>query len=232
MRDPYLYRVVARIGEPFRLDEYRALYEADEQEAVRALTTEITRRLEAVTLNLTGAEDGDLIDRYLAANPSEAEALTSPYTVVRRQGDRLVAIPYSVEYREWLEPAARLLEQAAAITSNASLKRFLSLRAQSFRTDDYFQSELAWMDLAGTPIEVAIGLQPLAARRRLLGREVVEQAGDLVPDGRALLGRDLPGPAEVDEGGSGLGFVLHGASVMKGRAHALWRNVILPRERS
>ena len=96
-------------------------------------------------------------DAYLAAHPAEREALMSPYTVVKRQGDRFVAVPYSVEYREWLEPAARLLERAAARTSNASLKRFLTLRAQAFRTDDYFESELAWMDLAGTPIEVAIG---------------------------------------------------------------------------
>lgn len=96
-------------------------------------------------------------DAYLAAHPDEREALTSPYTVVKRQGERLVAVPYSVEYREWLEPAAQLLERAAARTSNASLKRFLSLRAQAFRTDDYFESELAWMDLEGTPIEIAIG---------------------------------------------------------------------------
>src|SRR3990170_2379031 len=96
-------------------------------------------------------------DSYLAADPDEAEALTSPYTVVKRQGDRLVAVPYSQEYRQWLEPAAKLLEQAAARTSNASLKKFLTLRAQSFRTDDYFESELAWMDLKDTPIEVAIG---------------------------------------------------------------------------
>ena len=96
-------------------------------------------------------------DKYLAANPGEAEALTSPYTVVKRQGDRLVAVPYSQEYKQWLEPAAKLLEQAAAKTSNPSLKRFLTLRAQAFRTDDYYESELAWMDLEGTPIEVAIG---------------------------------------------------------------------------
>ncbi len=96
-------------------------------------------------------------DRYLADNPSEAEALTSPYTVVKRQGDKLVAVPYSVEYRQWLEPAARLLEQAASKTSNASLRKFLTLRAKAFRTDDYFESELAWMDLTGTPIEIAIG---------------------------------------------------------------------------
>jgi len=96
-------------------------------------------------------------DRYLAAHPDEADALTNPYTVVKREGDRLVAVPYSVEYKQWLEPAAKLMEQAAAKTSNASLKKFLSLRAKAFRTDDYFESELAWMDLAGTPIEVAIG---------------------------------------------------------------------------
>jgi hypothetical protein len=96
-------------------------------------------------------------DAYLEANPDQREALLSPYTVVRRDGDRLVAVPYSVEYREWLEPAARLLREAAEITTNPSLERFLSLRAESFLTDDYYESEMAWMDLADTPIEVAIG---------------------------------------------------------------------------
>lgn len=96
-------------------------------------------------------------DAYLKAHPAEADRLTDPYMVVKRQGDRLVALPYSQEYKQWLEPAARLLEQAAARTSNASLKKFLTLRAKAFRTDDYFESELAWMDLEGTPIEVAIG---------------------------------------------------------------------------
>jgi hypothetical protein len=102
-------------------------------------------------------------DAYLAAHPDEAEALMSPYTVVRRDPDMhdgaggFVAVPYSVEYAEFLAPAADLLRQAAAITTNESLKRFLSLRADSFLSDDYFESEMAWMDLEGTPIEVAIG---------------------------------------------------------------------------
>ena len=96
-------------------------------------------------------------DAYLAANPGETEALTSPYTVVKRQGDKLVAVPYSQEYKEWLEPAAKLMEQAAAKTTNASLKKFLTLRAEAFRTDDYFESEMAWMDLKDTPIEFVIG---------------------------------------------------------------------------
>jgi hypothetical protein len=96
-------------------------------------------------------------DAYLKAHPDQAEALTSGYTVVKRQGDRLIAVPYSEEYKQWLEPAAKLLEQAAAKTSNPSLKKFLTLRAEAFRTDDYFESELAWMDLKDTPIEIAIG---------------------------------------------------------------------------
>jgi hypothetical protein len=96
-------------------------------------------------------------DAYLKAHPDQVKALTSPYTVVQRQGDRLVAVPYSQAYKQWLEPAAKLLEQAAAKTSNPSLKKFLSLRAKAFRTDDYYESELAWMDLKGTPIEVVIG---------------------------------------------------------------------------
>ena len=96
-------------------------------------------------------------DAYIAAHPDQKAALTSPYTVVRRDGDALKAVPYSVEYAQWLQPAARLLEQAAARTSNPSLKKFLSLRAKAFLDDDYYESELAWMDLTGTPIEVAIG---------------------------------------------------------------------------
>lgn len=97
------------------------------------------------------------LETYIAAHPDQKDALLSPYTVVKRQGDKLVAVPYSIAYKQWLEPAAGLLEQAAAKTSNPSLKAFLTLRAKAFRTDDYFESELAWMDLKDTPIEIAIG---------------------------------------------------------------------------
>ncbi|WP_269715420.1 dipeptidyl-peptidase 3 family protein [Caulobacter sp. NIBR2454] len=96
-------------------------------------------------------------EAYLAAHPDQKAALTDGYTVVKREGDRLVAVPYSVEYKAELEKAAALLEQAAGVTTNPSLKKFLTLRAQSFRTNDYFASEMAWMDLKDTPIEVAIG---------------------------------------------------------------------------
>ncbi len=104
---------------------------------------------------------------WIAAHPEDKAAFESPYTVIRRteasaisatevRMGGLVAIPYSVEYRQWLEPAAAKLKEAAAGTSNASLKKFLTMRAESFMKDDYYDSEMAWMDLDGT-IEVAIG---------------------------------------------------------------------------
>jgi hypothetical protein len=97
------------------------------------------------------------LDAYVAAHPAEKAALMDGYTIVKRQGERLVTVPYSVEYKAELDRAAALLTKAAAVTSNPSLKRFLTLRAKAFATNDYFESEMAWMDLAGTPIEVAIG---------------------------------------------------------------------------
>jgi hypothetical protein len=103
--------------------------------------------------DLTKAE----LDAYIAAHPAEREALLDGYTVVARKGARLVTIPYSQAYKPELTKAAALLEQAAAATSNASLKQFLALRAQAFRSNDYYPSEMAWMDVTGTPIEVAIG---------------------------------------------------------------------------
>ncbi|GGZ04830.1 MULTISPECIES: dipeptidyl-peptidase 3 family protein [Shewanella] len=103
--------------------------------------------------DLTKAE----FNAWIAKHPEDKAAFTSLYTVIRRQGDKLVAIPYSEYYRQWLEPAAKLLEDAALITHNPSLKKFLVLRAHAFRTDNYFASEIAWMDLKDTPIEVAIG---------------------------------------------------------------------------
>ncbi|HEY8374912.1 MAG TPA: hypothetical protein VIK91_00430 [Nannocystis sp.] len=93
---------------------------------------------------------------YVAAHPEQKAALESLTTVVVREGEALVARPYSEVYREWLEPAARLLEEAAELTKNRSLKKFLKSRARAFLSDDYYQSDKDWMDL-DSPIEITIG---------------------------------------------------------------------------
>ena len=96
-------------------------------------------------------------EAWVTAHPDDEDDFRSLYTIISRDGDKLVATYYSEEYKEWLVPAAAKLREAAAITSNPSLKKFLTLRADAFFTNDYRESEMAWMDLADTPIEVVIG---------------------------------------------------------------------------
>lgn len=93
---------------------------------------------------------------WLKAHPEDQESFQSLFTVIRRQGEKLIAVPYSVHYREHLEPAAGKLREAAAITTNASLKNFLLKRADAFLSNNYEASDIAWMDL-DSPIEVVIG---------------------------------------------------------------------------
>ncbi len=93
---------------------------------------------------------------WLEAHPNDRPAFTSLTTVIRRRGHGLVAVPYSRAYAPFLKAAAHELDAAAAATQNASLKKFLKLRAKAFLDDDYYQSDLAWMDL-DSPLEVVIG---------------------------------------------------------------------------
>ena len=78
------------------------------------------------------------------------------YTIHRDDRGRLSNVPYSDEYRDLLEPAAKLLKEAAALTDNVSLKNFLNKRADAFLSNDYYESDVAWMDL-DSPIEPTIG---------------------------------------------------------------------------
>lgn len=93
---------------------------------------------------------------YVAAHPSEKEALSSLTTVVHKEGDKLTAEPYSKAYAEWLKPAAKLLGEAAAETKNRSLAKFLKARAAAFLNDQYRQSDKDWMDL-DSRVEATIG---------------------------------------------------------------------------
>jgi hypothetical protein len=90
--------------------------------------------------------------------PLEARerALGFFYTIRRDAARKLKVVPYSQEYREFLVPAAALLREAAALTPNQTLKDFLTKRARAFETNDYYESDVAWMAL-DAPIEVTIG---------------------------------------------------------------------------
>jgi hypothetical protein len=82
---------------------------------------------------------------------------TGFFTVITRDGSgRLAAVPYSKAYAKDLAQCATLLKEAAALTENATLKKFLTLRAAAFLSDDYYASDVAWMDL-DAPLDITIG---------------------------------------------------------------------------
>ncbi|HKV38241.1 MAG TPA: hypothetical protein VJX67_03435, partial [Blastocatellia bacterium] len=82
---------------------------------------------------------------------------TSFFSVIRRGPDgKLKSVPYSQEYKPFLDPASKLLAEAAGLTTNPSLKAFLTKRAEAFHSNDYYDSDVAWMDL-DSPIDLTIG---------------------------------------------------------------------------
>ena len=88
---------------------------------------------------------------------AEQQKATGFFHLIRRGPDKkLTILPYSQAYKDVLEPAAKMLREAAALTSNATLRDFLNKRADAFGSDDYYASDVAWMDL-DSPIDVTIG---------------------------------------------------------------------------
>jgi hypothetical protein len=88
--------------------------------------------------------------------PEKRKATGFFWAVRRDAAGRLKLVPYSQEYREFLAPAAGLLREAAEMTTNATLRNFLSKRADAFLNDLYYESDVAWMEL-DAPIDVTIG---------------------------------------------------------------------------
>ncbi len=88
---------------------------------------------------------------------TEKQKANGFFWLIRRATDgKLTTVPYSEAYAEFLKPAAKLLNEAAALTTNSTLKNFLTKRAAAFASDDYYASDVAWMDL-DAPIELTIG---------------------------------------------------------------------------
>lgn len=88
---------------------------------------------------------------------ADKQKATGFFHLIRRGPDKkLTMVPYSQAYKDILGPAAKLLREAAALTTNATLRDFLNKRADAFSSDDYYASDVAWMDL-DSPIDVTIG---------------------------------------------------------------------------
>ncbi|MGE3490786.1 MAG: hypothetical protein AB7N29_12340 [Vicinamibacterales bacterium] len=98
------------------------------------------------------------VEKWIAGRgPAEKTAATGFFTTIRRDpAGKLVAVPYSTEYQGELALAAQHLRAAAAATRQPTLKAFLESRAAAFVSNDYYDSDVKWMELDAT-IEPTIG---------------------------------------------------------------------------
>jgi hypothetical protein len=100
--------------------------------------------------DLTRAE----LDAYLQKNPARRQAIYNPYTMVTRQGADLAGEWYHSRFVEFLRPAAAALRSAADLSDDPAFANFLRLRATALLTDDYYNSDIAWLELKDPKIDV------------------------------------------------------------------------------
>src|SRR5262249_12123189 len=97
------------------------------------------------------------IEAYVAKNPARKQALYNPYSVVTRTGPNntdLSAEWYHSKFVDFLRPAAAALRKAADLSADAAFANFLRLRATALLTDDYYNSDIAWLDLKNPKFDV------------------------------------------------------------------------------
>ena len=89
---------------------------------------------------------------------ADLEDKASLYTLLRRnEAGELYTIPYHEAFTEETKRASELLGQAAELVENAELKRYLLLKAEALLTDEYYESDMAWMDMTTNQIDIITG---------------------------------------------------------------------------
>lgn len=95
------------------------------------------------------------VEQYVKQHPEDKAAIYDPYTVVKRRADgRLYGVLYSDEYKSFLTPMAQALRNAAALSPDPAFANFLRLRADALMTNDYYKSDLAWLELKNPKFDV------------------------------------------------------------------------------
>ncbi len=85
-------------------------------------------------------------------------AKTGLYTLIKRDEEgKLKAVPYHVAYKEQTEKATGYIRQAAELAEDEGLKKYLELRAEALLTDDYYDSDVAWLDMKNNSIDFIVG---------------------------------------------------------------------------
>ena len=94
------------------------------------------------------------VDGYVAAHPTGKTAIFDPFKVVRRNGAELIGRSYHDEFAPFVHDAADALRKAASLSADADFAKFLRLRADALLSDDYYASDVAWVDLKNPKIDV------------------------------------------------------------------------------
>ena len=93
----------------------------------------------------------------------EFEALEDPqknseYSVIRRDKEgKLYVLPYHEAYAKELKKVDKLLAKAIKLADNEGLKKYLEARREAFKTDDYFESDMVWMDMKDSKLDFVVG---------------------------------------------------------------------------
>lgn len=106
----------------------------------------------------------------------------SLYTFIRRDAEgALMTVPYNEQFRDEHEGAAQLLNQAADLAKNPGLKTYLNRRAEALLTDEYQESDMAWLDMKTNKLDIVIG--PIETYEdQLFGYKAAHEAYVLVKD--------------------------------------------------
>lgn len=94
------------------------------------------------------------LDNFVKAHPDQKDAIYSTTTVVRSSGDGFTTVPYHVAYKSFLEPAAKALRDAAALSDDPAFATFLRARADALLNDNYYPSDLQWVDLKNPKFDI------------------------------------------------------------------------------
>jgi len=100
--------------------------------------------------NLTHAQ----VEQYAKDHPEQKAAIYDQFTIVRRHNGELETVPYHIAYRAFLEPAAQSLRAAANLSRDPQFAKFLRMRADALLSDDYFPSDLAWLELRNPKFDI------------------------------------------------------------------------------
>lgn len=99
----------------------------------------------------------DEFESWIAAHPEDQAAFMDPYALIRRDGEKLVAVPYHQAFKEQVEKMAASLREAAGLAESESFKKFLLSKAEAVQTDEYFQTDVNWIDLENSKFDMVIG---------------------------------------------------------------------------